>query len=138
MEADLHVLGDGQVLEQLHQLIGAHQPALCDLALRQPGDVRAVEGDAALGRREEARDGVEQRGLAGAVRADHGEYGFLRHSEADRLVGEQSTEALGDVLDREEHQPPSGFAASRRRHSMPGSAASPLGKKIRIRISTDA
>ena len=27
MEADLHVLGDGQVLEQLHELIGAHEAA---------------------------------------------------------------------------------------------------------------
>ena len=53
-------------------------------------------------------------------------------------LASEAAEALGDVLDREEHQPPSGFAASRRRHSMPGSAASPLGKKIRIRISTDA
>ena len=41
MEADLHVLVDGQVLEQLHQLIGAHQPARGDLALRQAGDVGA-------------------------------------------------------------------------------------------------
>ena len=46
-------------------------PAAIDLVRRQPGDVLAVEHDAAGARRRQAEDRADQRGLAGAVRAEH-------------------------------------------------------------------
>ena len=70
MTADLHVLQHGERLEQLHELEGAHETAPRSPLRRKAGDVVAIEGDAAFGRRAEARDRVEQRRLAGAVRAD--------------------------------------------------------------------
>ena len=45
----------------------------CEIRLeRQPGDVLAVEDDAARGRAQHAGQAIEERALAGAVRADDG------------------------------------------------------------------
>src|SRR5437867_6179208 len=40
---------------------------------RPPADVTAIEGDTPGGRTENTRDGLEERGLARAVAADHGD-----------------------------------------------------------------
>ena len=52
---------------------------------------------AAFVRRHRAGDHVEQRRLAGAVRADHGEDHALRHVEADGVDGDEAAETLADA-----------------------------------------
>ena len=52
--------------------------------------------------REHAGDHVEQRGLAGAVRADDREDRALRDAEADLVDREQAAKALADALDLEQ------------------------------------
>ena len=69
---------------------------------REPGDVDALEEDAALVRRIDAVDDVEQRGLAGAVGPDDGEQLAAVDLEADAVDGHQAAEALGHVLEDEE------------------------------------
>ena len=59
-----------QLVEQLVDLERAHDAAAHALVRREPGDVVAVEPDRAGGRLEHAGQQVDQRRLAGAVRAD--------------------------------------------------------------------
>ena len=59
---------------------------------------------AALIRRHRAGDHIEQRGLAGAVRPDHGEDRALRHVEADAVDGDQAAKALADAVDGEQRR----------------------------------
>src|SRR5690606_16066603 len=61
----------------------------------QPGDVLAPEADSALLRPVEAGDAVEQRGLAGAVGADHGRDRAFRYLEAH--IAERCDAAEGQV-----------------------------------------
>ena len=66
-----HVLAHGHVEEQPQRLERAGDPAARDLVRLEALDARAGEDDVAAGRLVHARDEVEQRRLAGAVRADH-------------------------------------------------------------------
>ena len=62
----------------------------------------AVEDDLARGLREKAADQVEEGGLAGAVRADHGAQ-FAGLDDHRHLVDrDQAAEMLGDVLDAQQ------------------------------------
>src|SRR6478735_5762717 len=67
---DDDVIDDGHGLEAFHDLESTADPALAALRRRQRRDVHTVEDDRALGRRQHARDQVEQRRLAGAVGTD--------------------------------------------------------------------
>ncbi len=99
MRADRDVLAHGQPGERLHDLERARDAAPRKLVRRLAGDVGAVVEDAALGRREEARDDREQRGLAGAVRSDQrGDAAGVRGKRC-AVDGEQAAEAFRDVLD---------------------------------------
>ena len=85
MATDLDVLQHGKVLEELHELEGANEARRRDLLRRPRGDVLAREHDAPGVRRLEAGNQVEQRGLAGAVRADHrGDAAFRRPRDRRR------------------------------------------------------
>ena len=66
-----HVLAHGHVEEEAQRLERARDPAARDLVRLEALDARAGEDDVAAGRHVDARDEVEQRRLAGAVRADH-------------------------------------------------------------------
>jgi hypothetical protein len=68
--ADDDVVDDRHGLKALHDLKGAADAALAAFGRRQRRDVLTVEDDRALGGRQHARDQIEQRRLAGAVRAD--------------------------------------------------------------------
>ena len=73
---------------------------------RQASDIVAVEGDAAAGRRQNSGDGVEQRGLAGAVGTDDGATLAARHGEADavdRAQGVERNDHVGKRQDRFGH-----------------------------------
>ena len=86
-----------------HDLEGAADAAAADLVRRQPVDALARERDVARVGREHAGDHVEQRGLAGAVRADHGEDLALRHVEARRRrPRRRPRKLLVDAGDRQE------------------------------------
>jgi hypothetical protein len=50
-------------------------------------------------------DQIEQRGLAGAVRADQGDDLALAHAEADPIENPQAAEALANVRAFEENRP---------------------------------
>ena len=86
------VLVDRQAAEQVGDLERTGEALLADAVRRQALNVAAVEAHGAAVRRVQARDQVEQRGLAGAVRADQG----MDLAGADREAG------VGDGTDAAE------------------------------------
>ena len=87
---------------------------------RQPGNLRPVEEDRAGRRVIDAGDLVEERRLAGAVRADQGDDPAARDREVDVVRGDQPAELLADlrrheeVVDHGAHQSSLGFAVGHR------------------------
>ena len=71
MLADEQVLHHAQIVEETDVLKGPRHPRRDDLMGRPPADLETLEANAPAVRRDEARDQVEQGGLAGAVRPDH-------------------------------------------------------------------
>ena len=72
--------------------------------LGQPADVATVQNDLPAVEREDARDAVEQRGLAGAVATDDGDEVAGLEVEVDTgerglLVDRALVEGLGDTLE---------------------------------------
>ena len=105
--ADDDVVDHSHGLKTLHDLEGAADPALAAFGRRQRGDVITVEDDRALRGRQHARDQVEQRRLAGAVRADEADDFATPDRDRDVAVRNQAAEALPDAA---------GFEEWRRRH----------------------
>jgi hypothetical protein len=86
--------------------------------------------DGARARGEEAGEGVEDRGLARAVRADEADELALTNGEGHVLVGGEAAEALGQPLDPEErvaHRASSVSEAWRPRHHSPIQPIRPAG-----------
>src|SRR4051794_40326289 len=97
MEPDQHVLECGEVREKPAILEGAANAARGDALGREALDRIALEADAAGGDRRAAGDRIEERRLAGAVRADQRAdlaRGDLERDAVDRL---QPAEAHGEV-----------------------------------------
>ncbi|MEY9676231.1 hypothetical protein ABIE93_006165 [Bradyrhizobium elkanii] len=94
--ADDDVVDHGHGLETLDDLEGAPDAALAAFRRRQLGHVLAVEDDRALGRRQHARDQVEQRRFASAVRADQADNLAAPDRDRDIAVGDEAAEALPD------------------------------------------
>ena len=92
-----HVLSDGEQTERLQALEGASQPLSRPLERCQARDVRAAEQDATSCRLLEAADHVEQRGLAGAVRADQPGDGPGLRPERHAVERSAPTELDGDL-----------------------------------------
>jgi hypothetical protein len=90
--AELDVVEHRHAAEQRDVLEGAREPELGALRGGQAGDVLAAEADVAAVGPVEAGNGVEQRGLAGAVGADHGRDGTGRYFEADAVQGRHAAE----------------------------------------------
>ena len=99
MPPDLDVFQHGEVVEQLHQLEGAHQPASGDALWRNAGQLLVLEEDAAFGGVDEPGDHVEQRRLAGAVGADDGGDTLGGNLEAHVVDREQAVETARQFLD---------------------------------------
>src|SRR5206468_1657852 len=72
LDGDPHVLTHGQLGKDARDLEGARDAPPATDGGGEPGDVLAVEDDAARRRDQEPRDEVEQRRFARAVRADDG------------------------------------------------------------------
>ena len=93
---DLEVLVHRHAREHLEALEGAPDPEAGAPVRLEAGDVAPVELHHPLGHLDEAREAVEQRGLAGAVGADErgdAGRGNLQRDAVDRL---QPPEGLGD------------------------------------------
>ena len=111
---EIHVVDHRKAGEQRGDLIGAAQAPPDALVRREVRHVLAEEADRPGGRREVAGDAVEQRGLAGAVRAEHRAPLARPHGERDvgqcgeraehprdaaqlqRVRGADGAEAFGD------------------------------------------
>ena len=101
-----HIVLHAQRRKQVGDLEGAGNAELGAPVRRQPRDVVTVEHDAAAGRRQHAGDGVEQRGLAGAVGTDDGAALAARDGQADavdRAQGVEGDDHIGKCQDRLGH-----------------------------------
>ena len=94
-----HDIERRHVGEGLDDLEAADQAAAHQPIGRDADDAGSVEPHVACVRRHEAGNHPEQRGLAGAVRADDPDDLALRHREADRIQRDQPAIALGDTVD---------------------------------------
>jgi hypothetical protein len=101
--ADQHVVFDGQPRKRAHDLERATNAAAADRVRGLALDALAPEHDAPVVRREHARDHVEQRRLAGAVRSDHREDFAGVDLEADAIDRDEAAEPLADAVDLEEN-----------------------------------
>src|SRR5207253_755217 len=107
-----HVLDDRQRAERADHLEGARDPELGAAEGGEPGDVGAVEADAAGIRRGGPGDEIEERRLAGAVRPEEAEELALLDVEIHAAHGLDPAEALLQALDLENAH--SGLLASNR------------------------
>ena len=96
MLADQHVFQYEEVWKQPDVLERASDPRAQHLVRRQPQQLDIVEADAAGVGRSEPGDDVEQRRLAGAVRADHRHHTAGRHREVDLVQRHQAAEPHRD------------------------------------------
>ena len=69
------------------------------------GDLMLCHANRPLRGADEPADQIEQRGLAGAVRADQRDDLALAHAEADPIENPQAAEALANVRAFEENRP---------------------------------
>src|SRR5262249_42598616 len=120
------VLEHGHGMERPRHLEAARDAAPRALIGRQARDLLAGESDRAGVVAQEARDAVDERGLARAVRADQAEALALRDLEAHLGERGEAAEALRQAADREQraHRRPLILPATRRaRPRMPSGAA---------------
>ena len=108
MRAHEDVLQHGQPREQLEVLEGAGDAETNHAARADAPERAAVEEDIAGVEPVEARDGIEGRRLAGAVRADQPDDRAFRHLEGDIVERDDPAEPQPSVVEREEplrHRP---------------------------------
>jgi uncharacterized protein involved in propanediol utilization len=91
----------GQLGEDVGDLEAARQAQPVDLERLLAVDAVAVQQHLPAAGREAAADEVEQRGLAGAVGADHGDALALVHLQAAAADDLRLAEALAQVLEFE-------------------------------------
>src|SRR5262249_18635174 len=115
--AHQHVLEAAHLPEDAGLLEGADEAEARDVGHPQARDLLAGEADRAAVDRMGAYDRVEQRRLAGAVRADEADDLPLPHGEADLAVGDAAAIAFGDLVDLEQRAhsaaPPAAAGRSR-------------------------
>ena len=115
MLADEDVLQYRHVAEEAQVLERARDPALDDEVRRQTGDVLAEEQDVPAVGRVHAGDQVEERRLAGAVRADQGDDAAGLDAEVHVLDRGDAAEGLEQLLDLEHRR--SGLELARGGHA---------------------
>src|SRR5205807_8138778 len=93
------VLENRQAMERPRDLEGAADAAIDDPVRRAAGDLMPVEIDRACRGHQRARQHVEDRALAGAVRADQAENLALLDPKRHSVDGREAAEALGEALD---------------------------------------
>jgi hypothetical protein len=100
--AQQQVLEHRGVLEQLDVLEGARDAAPGDLVRGHAGDVLVAEDEPPVGGLVDARDEVEDGGLARAVGPDDREHLAHLDLEGHRVDGPDAAEAHPEVVGREE------------------------------------
>src|SRR5262245_52463784 len=100
--ADQDVVGDRHAREGAHDLEGAANAGGAHLVRPAAHHVAAVEQDLAGIGAQESVEQVEDRGLAGAVRADNAEDGARGDIEAHVLHRLEAAEALGQAAHRQQ------------------------------------
>src|SRR5205823_4772759 len=133
VHADEHVLERRHLREEADVLKGAADTELRDCVRRLAGDVDAVEEDPARRGAVEAGEHVEERRLAGAVRADQADDRALGDREVEVVDREQAAELLTDVVGHEQVGACGGLAHPR--GILPGSPRSPAPGSSAPRIS---
>ena len=88
-----HVLKRGGVGQDVGDLVRAGDALLRDAVGRQAGDILAIEDDAAGGRAQHTGQAIEERALAGAIRADDGADLAALDLEVDVVERGQTTKA---------------------------------------------
>src|SRR5262245_47417328 len=96
---DHQVLQDRHSAERARDLEAAHDAEPRAAVRRQPGDVRALEGDRPLVAKQRPGDAVDHGGLAGPVRADQAEALALAELKVDSVQRHEPAEALGEGAD---------------------------------------
>ena len=94
LDRDANVVGDRELGKDLGDLERARHAAPHALVGRERGDVASLEPDRARGRREQAADQVEERRLAGAVRADDRAQFAGLDGQRHVVDGDQAAKAL--------------------------------------------
>ena len=111
LDRQQHIVEHGQFGKQAGDLEGARHAERGAPVARPVGDVLAEQQHLSGGHRIDAGDQIEQRGLAGAVRADDG-LAVARHdAQRDVARGLQAAEALAQALELENRNSPP-FTAS--------------------------
>src|SRR6266545_7157578 len=101
---DHHVFADGELVERPDDLVGACHTQACHVVRAQATEIVAAEDDtAAVGAIDGVED-VEERRLAGPVRADESQDLAFFHAECDMGQGLETAEPLADVLDAQHHR----------------------------------
>ena len=95
--ADDDIFEDAHARKRAHDLKGAPDAAPAHLVWAQPGDRLAGEGDRTAIRGEKPVDDIEQRRLAGAVRADYAVEPALGKGEVDPVQRAQPAERDPDI-----------------------------------------
>ena len=101
MLSDHDVLEDRHVGEQPHVLEGASDAQRGDDAGVEANDRLSLELDLAFGGRHQTGDGVKERGLAGAIRADDADDLTFVDMEVQARQGVQATESDLQIADLE-------------------------------------
>jgi hypothetical protein len=145
-ETEGHVLGHRHRGEQLHLLECAAQPPLRSPGGTQVSDVLTEEADGSGRRRDEAGAGVEERALAGAVRADEPDEHAGRNLQRHLVQRGDSAETDGESVDfeRRDVEPPVDGGVPGAHRSAPASLAvgvktsrsSSSGTAVRSRSAT--
>src|SRR6185503_12299883 len=126
VQAGQHVFERAAIAEQARLLERAHEAERGDAARFQAAQVLAAKDDLPAGRREIAADGIERRGLSGAVRTDQRKHLALAHLEADAVEREQAAEPDGEIANFQHQDPPLGRSAR-------SAGTIPCGRKYTIR-----
>ena len=102
VEGDLDVLEDRELREQADVLERARDAALRDLIRLEADDALALEGDAARRRLIDARQHVEGRRLARAVRPDEADELAAVQMDVEIRDGLKAAEYFRDILGAQE------------------------------------
>src|SRR3954471_9311523 len=122
LRRDDQVVAHRELAEDLQRLERAANAASRELERRHAGDVLAAELHVARGRPDLAEDGVEERGLAAAVRADHADDLARRDRKAHAIHRMDGAVVLAAILHFEKR------SHARRRRS--GMESRPPGSQI--------
>src|SRR6516162_7787897 len=100
--ADRDIFENGHPRERAHDLKGAADALPADLIRPQPDEAFAGKADIATLGRQKAVDGIEECGLAGAVRADDAVEPTLGYAEVDTIEGPQPAKRDADIAQHEQ------------------------------------